>query len=230
MFTFLVTQSLRNRLLVLALSARAGGVRRVQPSLRLPVDVLPGPQPADRHHHDRGRRARAARGRAAGQLPDRDADERRAGRHPRALGLRRRPVDRLCRVRLGHRHLSATASWSPSGSALVRDAAAAERHAADGPDQLDHGPDPADRADQRPRHADGAARGRRLHHPAAAAQHPRRRAGDPDGRRGAAVPRRAAARRRCARSASPTSRSRRRWRSSAPTPAAASPTCIRANT
>ena len=78
--------------------------------------------------------------------------------------------------------------------------------------------------------ADGAARGRRLHHPAAAAHHSGRRAGHPDGRRGAPVSRVAATRRRCARSASPTSRSRRRWRSSASMPAAASPTSIRANT
>ena len=58
--------------------------------------------------------------------------------------------------------------------------------------------------------ADGGARDRRLHDPAAAADHPRRRAGHPDRRRGAPVPRRAAIRPRCARSASPTSRSRRR--------------------
>ncbi len=41
MFTFLVTQSLRNRLLVLALRARAGAVRHCSRVTRLPVDVFP---------------------------------------------------------------------------------------------------------------------------------------------------------------------------------------------
>ena len=76
---------------------------------------------------------------------------------------------------------------------LMREQLPAERHADDGSDRLDHGTDRAGRGHQRPRDADGGARGRRLHHPAAAAQHSRRRAGDPDRRRGAAISRVAAA-------------------------------------
>ena len=147
MFTFLVTQSLRNRLLVLALALVLvvfGAIARHAPAGR----CVSRPEQADRHHHDRGRRPRAAGGRAAGQLSDRNADERRAGRHARALGLRRRPFDRLCRVRLGHRHLPQPPAGRRTACAGAR-AAAAQHHAADGPDQLDHGADPADRADQR---------------------------------------------------------------------------------
>ena len=40
----------------------------------------------------------------------------------------------------------------------------------DGPDRLDHGADHHGRGDQRPCDADGAARGRRFHHPAAPAR------------------------------------------------------------
>ena len=150
------------------------------------------PQPADRHHHDGSRRSGPAGSRAARHLPDRDPDERRAGRHPRALGLGRRAVDRLCRVRLGHRHLP----QPPAGRRAARagaEPAAAERHPADGADQLDHGPDPAGRGDSEDGIADGGARDRRLHDPAPAAHDPGRRAGDPDRRRGPPVSRRAAA-------------------------------------
>ena len=119
-------RSLRNRLLVLALSL----VLVVFGSfsmLRLPVDVLPDLNRADRHHHDRGGGAGAARGRAAGQLPDRDADERRAGRDARALGVGRRPVDRLCRVRLGHRHLPQPPARRRAARPGARSAAAERR-------------------------------------------------------------------------------------------------------
>ena len=101
MFTFLVTRSLRNRLLVLAMSLVLV-VFGSYSMLRLPVDVLPDLNRGDRHHHDGGGGPGAARGRAAGQLPDRDADERRARRHAGALDLGRRLVVRLRRVRLGH--------------------------------------------------------------------------------------------------------------------------------
>ena len=46
--------------------------------------------------------------------PDRDGDERHAGRDARALGLGRRAVDRLRRVRLVDRKSTAPASRSPS--------------------------------------------------------------------------------------------------------------------
>ncbi len=57
--------------------------------------------------------------------------------------------------------------------ALIRDQLPAQHAAADGADQLDHGPDPARRRHQRAGHTDGAARGRRLRHPAAAPDHSR---------------------------------------------------------
>ena len=41
MFNFLVTQSLRNRLFVLAIAAVARRLRRASPLTRLPVDVFP---------------------------------------------------------------------------------------------------------------------------------------------------------------------------------------------
>lgn len=53
MFTFLVTHSLHNRLFVLALAAVLV-VYGAFTVTRLPVDVFPRPQPADRHDHDRG--------------------------------------------------------------------------------------------------------------------------------------------------------------------------------
>ena len=148
MFTFLVTQSLRNRLLVLALAAVLVVLRRVHRHAPAGRRVS-RPQQADRHHHDRGGGPGAARGRAARHVPDRDADERRAGRDARALGLRHRPVDRLCRVRLGHRHLPQPAADRRAARAGAR-AVAAQHRPADGPDQLDHGADPAGRGDQRP--------------------------------------------------------------------------------
>ena len=61
----------------------------------------------------------------------------------------------------------------------IRERVAAQRAAAHGADQLDHGADPDGRDDQRPGDSDGVARGRRLHHPAAAPRHSGRRAGDP---------------------------------------------------
>ena len=119
MFTFLVTQSLRNRLFVLAMA----GVLVIfwaRYRARLPVDVFP----------DLNRPTVTIMTEAEGlappeveqlvSFPIETADERRAGRHPRALGLGRRAVDRLRRVRLGHRHLSATASRSPNGSRSCR--------------------------------------------------------------------------------------------------------------
>ncbi len=53
MFTFLVTQSLRNRLLVLAMSLVLM-VFGAFSMLRLPVDVLPDLNRPTRHHHDGG--------------------------------------------------------------------------------------------------------------------------------------------------------------------------------
>ena len=191
MFTFLVTQSLRNRLLVLALSLVlvVFGTFSV---LRLPVDVLP----------DLNRPTVTIMTEAEGYAP------------PEVELLVSFPIETqmngvpgVTRVRsvsgVGLSIVYVEFDWGTDiyrnrqliseRLSLVRDATAAERHPADGPDQLDHGPGADDRADQRPRLADGVARGRRFHHPAAAAQRAGRGAGHPDGRRGAAVPRRAAA-------------------------------------
>ena len=187
MFRFLVTQSLRNRLMVLAASARSGAARNLQ---RQPAAgrCLPRSQQADRHHPDRIGRIGAAGSRAARQLSDRNPDERRSRGDAGALRFRRRALDRLCRVRLGHRHLSQPAADRRTAFA-DQDAVAAERGAPDGPGQLDHGPDPAGRDEQRQGVRDGSPRGRRLHRSPAAAHDPRRRPGHPDRRRGPPVSR-----------------------------------------
>ena len=105
MFRFLVTQSL-------AQPAFCSRRRRPRSSstasftvTRLPVDVFPGSEQANRHDHDGGRGPRTARSRATRHLPDRDADERRPRRDARALGFGRWPLHRLCGVRLGNGHL-----------------------------------------------------------------------------------------------------------------------------
>ena len=78
MFPFLVTQSLRNRLLVLAARGRAGACSALFTRRAAAGRRLSRPQPADRHDHDRSGRACAARSRAARHLSDRNADERRS--------------------------------------------------------------------------------------------------------------------------------------------------------
>ena len=207
---------------------RAGGLRQLRaaaPARRR----LPRPQPPDRGADDRGRGPGAAGGRAARHLSDRDRHGRHAGRRARALGLRRRPVDRLRRVRLGDRDLPRPAA----GGRAARDRAgpaAARRAAADGADLLDHGRDHAGRGHRAVGLAHGAARDRRFRHPPADPDHPRRCPGHPDRRRGAPVPRHARPgddepARDLARRAS-----RPPFAASASTPAAASSISTRAST
>ena len=93
--------------------------------------------------------------------PVETADERHAGRHPRPLGLGRRPVNRVRRVRLGNRYLSRAAARRRAAGADRR-ATAAWRAAADGSGVLDHGRDHAGRVTRDVGFADGAARGRRF--------------------------------------------------------------------
>ena len=174
-------------------AVRPGGGADPRRLRRLRAAAHPGrrvsrPEPPDGHAADRGRRPGAAGGRAARHLSDRDLDERHAGRDPGALGVRRRPVRRLCGIRLGHRHLSRAAARVRAAGADPR-AASARPQSADGPGHLDHGRDHAGGADhRRPRLADGGARDRRFHRASAASGARRRRPGDPDRRRSAPVP------------------------------------------
>ena len=152
MFNLLVTASLKNRLLVLAAAVVLVAYGSfVLP--RLPVDVFP----------DLNRPTVVLMTEAEGLAPQEVEQlvtypiETAMGGMPGVvrdpLGLGRRPVDRLRRVRLGHRDLPRPAA----GGRAARDRAgplAARRAAADGADLLDHGRDHAGRGH-------GASRSRR---------------------------------------------------------------------
>ena len=199
MFAFLIDQSLRHRLLVIAASLIVVfyGVITLK---QMPVDVFP----------DLNKPTVTLLAEAGGMAPEEVEQlvtfpiETAMNGMPGVTRVRsvsgHRPCDRLRRVRLGHRDLP----QPPAGrrAPVARARAASRRHrAADGADRLDHGRDHADRAAGRSRQGAGDAGPgvRRLGDAPAAAHHPGRRAGDPDRRRGQAVPRRA--RPRAARSA-----------------------------
>ena len=187
MFKFIVRTSLRNRLFVLAVAAAlvAYGLF-VLP--RISDRRASRHQPADRQHPDRGGRAGPSGSRATRHVPDRDVDERHAGRHPRALGVRRRALGRLRRIRLGRGRLSRAAVRLGASGADPR-ATAVLRQSADGAGDLHHGRNHADRAHQRRQGvADGGARDRGFRRQAAASRHSRRGPGDPDRRRGPPIP------------------------------------------
>ena len=109
MFNLLVDRGLEEP------AARSGGGVRARRLWQLHAAAssrrcVPRPQSADRHADDRGRGPRTAGGRAARHLSDRDGHERHAWRRSRPLDLGRGAVDRLRRVRLGHRDLSRAAA------------------------------------------------------------------------------------------------------------------------
>ena len=141
MFTFIVTQSLKNRILVLV----AAGVLVVFGALtaaRLPVDVFP----------DLNRPTVTIMTEAEGLAPQEVEQlvtypietqmNGLPGVSARALGLGRRALDRLCRVRLGHGNLPQPPAGRRAAGAGARPAAR-QHDPADGPDQFHHGPDPA---------------------------------------------------------------------------------------
>ena len=114
MFRFLVTASLRNRLVVLAVASLLvvyGAFAAAAPAGRR----VPRSQQADRHAHDRSRRAGAARGRAARHLPDRDRDERHARRRRACARCRASACRSSTSSSAGAPTSTATASRSPSG-------------------------------------------------------------------------------------------------------------------
>ena len=116
MFNLLISVSLRNRAVRAWCRADPDRLRRGDAAQSAGRRVS-GSQPAHGHARHRGRRTGTRRGRAARHVPTRDSHERHARRRARSLGLGRRPVHRLRRVRLGHGHLSSIGSRLPSGSA-----------------------------------------------------------------------------------------------------------------
>ena len=227
MFGMIVRASLRNRLFVLAAAVILVAYGSfVLP--RLPVDVLPDLNPADGHHHDRGRGSCPPGGRAGRDLPGRGRHERHAGRRPRALGFQPPACPSSTSSSTGRRTSIAVGSSFPKSSPSYARACRAGQ-SAHGARDLDHGRDPA-RGHHGGRHAGhGGARARRFHHPPADSQHLRGLAGHPH-RREVRQYRSRRTRPRCRTSTSRPSRSRPRSRASAPTPAAASSTSMAAST
>ena len=138
MFTFLVTRSLKNRVLVLAAAAALmiyGGFAITQ----LPVDVLARPEPADGHDHDRGGRLRAAGSRTARHVPDRNADERAAGRRRASAPFRASAFPSSMSSSTGTRKFSGAASRSSETSRARARPIAAEYLAAARPGQFADG-------------------------------------------------------------------------------------------
>ena len=123
MFNFLVTASLQEPALRPRGRARAGRLRRLRAAARAGGRV-PGPQPAHRHPDDRGRGPRAAGGRAARHLPDRDRDERHAGRARACARSRASASPSSTSSSTGARTSTASRQLVAERLALVRRAAA----------------------------------------------------------------------------------------------------------
>src|ERR1700726_2666086 len=193
MFRFLVTHSLRNRLLIIAMAAVLV-LYGTYSATRLPEDVFPdlnkptvtiiteseGLAPAEVEH-------------LVTFLNETQMNGVPGVSRVRSV-FRHWPLHGLCRVRVGHRHLPQPPTDRRAARTDPRSAPTLHC-AADGSDQLHHGTDSSYCCDQRARLADGASRDCGLRYPAASSEHSRSRPGYPNRRRGPPVPYRAASRR-----------------------------------